>query len=259
MISRIKEIYNYNDMIWSLVKRDLRGRYKGSFFGFLWNFINPLCQIIVYIIVFSTIFRSGIDKYYAFLMVGIMPWNFFAESLGQGSGCIVSQADMTKKIYFPREVLPISTVTSRFVNMCLTFVIVFIIIGFSGIGFSIKALCFLPIVMILEYILTLGVTTLLSAITVYFRDIEHITGVVLMAWIWMTPVMYSNDALTGWISTVLKLNPMTYVINAYHSILYYKDLPNMGDLGIIAAIGIICLVIGECVFMHLEGGFAEEL
>ncbi len=259
MLKRLNEIINYRDMVWSLVKRDLRGRYKGSFFGFLWNFINPLCQIVVYIIVFSNIFRNDIDKYYVFLVVGMMPWNFFSESLGQGSGCIVHQADMTKKIYFPREVLPLSTVTSRFVNMCLTFIVMFIIIAVSGIGFSLNALKWLPIIMLGEYLIALGLTTLLSAITVYFRDIEHITGVILMAWIWATPIMYNANSIDGWVSEALRFNPMAYVIHAYQSILYYKTAPDMVDLVVIFFFAIYALVLGEAVFYRLEGGFAEEL
>lgn len=259
MLTRLKEIISYRDMVWSLVKRDLRGRYKGSFFGFLWNFINPLCQIVVYIIVFSNIFRNDIDKYYVFLVVGMMPWNFFSESLGQGSGCIVHQADMAKKIYFPREVLPLSTVTSRFVNMCLTFIVMFIIIAVSGIGFSFSALKWLPIIMLGEYIIALGLTTLLSAITVYFRDIEHITGVVLMAWIWATPIMYSANTIDGWVSVALRFNPMTYVINAYQSVLYYKTAPMGRDLELMFIFATCVLVFGELIFYRLEGGFAEEL
>ena len=111
-----------------------------SFKCVFWNFINPLCQIIVYYIVFSRIFENGIDKFHVYLIVGMMPWNFFSESLAQGAGAIVSQADMTKKIYFPREVLPISAVTSRFVNLLLTFIIIFAITIASGVTLNATAL-----------------------------------------------------------------------------------------------------------------------
>lgn len=260
MLSRLKEIFEYRDMVGGLVKRDLRGRYKGSFFGFIWNFINPLCQIIVYIIVFTQVYPSDIDKYYIYLISGMMPWLFFNDSLREGSGCVVRQADMTKKIYFPREILPIASVTSRFINMLLTFIVVFVLIAVSGVGFNPAVLWLLPVVMIIEYIFTLGLTLILSAVTVYFRDIEHITGVFLMALIWGTPVMYSiNSSMSGWVVGIIKLNPMTHIVEFYHSILYYKELPQIAVLAGITGLSLLVLVIGEWIFSRLEINFAEEL
>ena len=153
MINRVKELYAYREMIFSLVKRDLKGRYKGSVLGFLWTFLNPLLQLAVYTMVFSVIMRAGIEDYYLFLFVALVPWIFFSTSLSGGASCIWAQQDMVKKIYFPREVLPISFVTSCFVNMLLSFVVVFLVIFISGIGFNPTALLFLPLVMIIEYIL----------------------------------------------------------------------------------------------------------
>lgn len=259
MIDRMKEIYLYRNMIAGLVKRDLRGRYKGSVLGFFWNLINPLCQIIVYILVFSNIFRSGIENYYLFLVIGMMPWLFFSDSMVQGASCVVAQSNMTKKIYFPREILTISTVTSRFINMLITFCIVFVLIIFSGIGFNFKALVYLPLILIMEYCLTLGIALLLSAINVYFRDVEHITGVLMMAMVWITPVMYTADMATGIVYKIIRLNPMTPIIESYKEILFYKVIPNGHNLIISAVVAIVALVIGELVFVCLEGNFAEEL
>lgn len=260
MIKRVNEIFLYRSMIGGLVIRDLRGRYKGSILGFLWNFLNPMCQIIVYIIVFSMIFRSGIEYYYIYLLVGMMPWNFFAEAVREGSGCIVYQADMLKKIYFPREVLVISAVTSRFVNFMITYAVVFIIILVSGVGISFRALLFLPFILICEYIFALGLTLLLSGIDVYFRDVEHIVGVLLMAWVWATPIMYAYEAIgNGLLRRLIAVNPMTWFISVYHNILYDKVCPDITILGICFLICIISLIVGESVFIHLEKNFAEEL
>lgn len=258
MITRIKEIINYKGMIAGLIKRDLRGRYKGSVFGFLWNFINPLCQIIVYYLVFSKVFRSGIEDFHVFLVVGIMPWNFFSEALSSGTGCIVEHSDMTKKIYFPREVLPIAAVSSRFVNLMLTYVIVFLVIMFSGVGIG-TSIVYLPLVFVIHYALVLGCVLILSAINVYFRDIQHIVGVLLMAWVWMTPIMYSYDMLSGIMKTVVDFNPMTSIILAYQNILYYKMSPDLLKLGKIGLFSIGVLLIGEFIFYALEKNFAEEL
>ena len=161
-----KEIYQYRQMIFSLVKKDLRGRYKGSVLGFLWTFINPLMQLVVYTFVFTYIMKAGIDKYYLYLFVALIPWIFFSSSITGGSSSIVAQKDLIKKIYFPREVIPISYVTSCFVNMLLCFLIIFPVMVISGISLNPLALLCLPVIMIVEYFLALGMAMLSSAVTV---------------------------------------------------------------------------------------------
>ncbi len=259
MFKKFAEIYDYREMIRNLVKKELRGRYKSSVLGFLWTFINPLCQIIIYTIVFSTIMRTGIEQFYLYLTVGMIPWMFFSSSIQGGSMCIVSQQDLVKKIYFPREVLPIAYVTSCFVNMLFCFVIVFLVLGVSGKGVNPRALLFLPLVMIVEYVLALGFAMIVSACTVYLRDLEHIVGVILQAWIYLTPIMYSIDIIPDTIMPIFRLNPMTSVIEAYHTILYYKEIPQMSTLIEALIVGIVSLVIGGIVFVRLQKGFVEEL
>lgn len=259
MIAKIKELYEYREMVHSLVRKDLRGRYKNSVLGFFWTFINPLCQIIVYTMVFSQIFRMGIDKYYLFLTVVMIPWVFFSTSVSGGAMSVVSQQDLVKKIYFPREVLPISFVTSCFVNMLLSFVVVFGVIAVSGIGFSFKALIFLPVVMLIEYILALGITMITSACNVYFRDLEHIVGVLMMAWIYLTPVMYDISYIPENLRPIFYLNPMTSIALAYRDILYYKQMPEMSTLVMAVGVGLGSLIIGGVIFNKLQKNFVEEL
>ena len=173
-ISTVKEIFAYREMIKSFVRRDLRGRYQGSFLGFLWTFLNPLLQLVVYSIVFGFILGATEEKYYLFLFVALIPWLFFANSVAGGSMAVISQKDMVKKIYFPREVLPIAHVTSAFVNMLLCFIVIFIVVIISGTPINpLALLCLVPI-WIVEYILALGMAFITSAVTVYMRDMEHI-------------------------------------------------------------------------------------
>lgn len=259
MLKKLNEIYRYREMIYSLVKRDLRGKYKASFLGFLWTFINPLCQILVYTFVFSYIMRTGIEQFYVYLISGMIPWIFFSTSVGGGTMCVKNQSEMVKKIYFPREVLPISFVTSQFVNMLFCFIMIFLIIGVSGRGFNGISLLFLPLVMIIEYVMALGFSMIVSAMTIYFRDMEHITSVILMAWIYLTPIMYSIEMVPERLRPVYYLNPMTPVIQSYQNILYYKSIPTMFTLGLSGVFGIAILLIGWLVFSKLEKGFAEEL
>lgn len=257
MLKHIKKIYRYREMIVSLVHRDLKGRYKGSVLGFLWTFINPLFQLVIYTMVFSVIMRNGIKDYYLFLFVALIPWIFFSSSLSGGCTCILGQQDMVKKIYFPREVLPIAFVTSQFVNMLLSFIIVFIALFIGHKPFNGLAYLFLPLIMIIEYIMALGLTFMFSAITVYLRDVQWIMNIITMAWQFLTPVMYSIKDVPEQVRWVFNINPMTGIINSYRNILYYGTMPELNELGITAVLGIVILFIGYYVLKKLERRFAE--
>lgn len=255
----IKELWQYREMIVSLVKRDLKSKYKGSVLGFMWMFLNPLLQLCVYTVVFSGIMRMGIEKYYLFLFVALVPWIFFSTCLSGGTTVIFGQQDMVKKIYFPREVLPIAFTTSQFVNMLLSFIVILVVVFFNKIVIEPLAWLCLVVVMLVEYILSLGVTFLAAGLTVYFRDLQHILGIVSMAWMYMTPVLYSADMVPEEYQSLFNLNPMTPVTVAYRDILYYGKVPEMETIVSATVLGIIVLVIGKVAFSKLQRGFAEEL
>lgn len=259
MIIRLKELYAYREMIFSLVKRDLKGRYKGSTLGFLWTFLNPLLQLAVYTMVFSVIMRAGIEDYYLFLFVALIPWIFFSTSLSGGAGCVLAQQDMVKKIYFPREVLPVSYVTSQFVNMLLSFLVIFAVLLFSKHTLQVQAVLCLPLIMLVEYILALGFTMVMSAVTVYFRDLEYVLSILTLAWQFMTPVMYSVDQVPEEVRWIFLFNPMTYIITAYRDILYYGNVPKLENLLSAVILGIVMLAGGWMIFDRLQKRFVEEL
>lgn len=254
----IKEIYDYREMIFNLVRKDLRGRYKGSVLGFLWTFANPLLQLIVYNIVFSTILKNGIDKYYLFLFVALIPWIFFSASLTGGASSVMNYKGMVTKIYFPREVLPIAHVTTCFVNMLYCFIIIFAVVLISGTPLNLVAICYLPLIMIVEYILALGIAMLASSVTVYFRDFEHILGILTMAWMFLTPIMYSIEIIPEEYLPIFAFNPMTSIITAYRDVLYYSQVPSINTLGQAIGLGLGILLIGSLVFNRLKRHFAEE-
>lgn len=253
------ELWQYREMILSLVKRDLKSRYKGSILGFFWMFLNPLLQLMVYTIVFSTIMRMNIEKFYLFMFVALVPWLFFSTCLSAGTTVVFSQQDMVKKIYFPREVLPIAFTLSQFVNMLLSFLVIFIVVIFSGIDISLINFLYLPVVMLIEFILALGITFLVSALTVYFRDLEHILGIVSMAWMYLTPVIYPVDMVPDQFIKLFYLNPMTTVVIAYRDILYYGQAPRISTLLNAAIWSVVVLVVGKVSFSRLQRHFAEEL
>ena len=155
--------------------------------------------------------------------------------------------------------MPISYVASGFVNMLFCFIVIFAVIIVSGVGVNPVALLYLPVIMIVEFIMALGGAMLTSALTVYFRDLEYILGILTMAWMYFTPVVYSMEMVPDWIKPYFNLNPMTPVINAYRDILYYKQVPHLLTLVQGLVLGIIVLIIGSISFRKLQRGFAEEL
>jgi len=259
MIEMIKEVYAYRQMIFSLVRKELRGRYKGSFFGFFWTFMNPLLQLIVYTVVFSVILKSPVEKYYLYLFAALVPWIFFSSSITGGSSSVIASKDMVKKIYFPREVLPISYVTSSFVNMLFCFIVIFFVMLVSRSKFNFMALLCLPVVMIVQYILCLGCAMLTSALTVYFRDLEYILGIITMAWMYLTPIMYTIDIVPVSLRPIFNMNPMTPIVTVYRDILYHGRVPKLGTLLFGFILGVFVLVVGCCVFRKLQRHFVEEL
>ncbi|MBS4899644.1 MAG: ABC transporter permease [Clostridiales bacterium] len=254
----LKEIYDYREMIFSLVKKDLRGRYKGSILGFMWTFINPLLQLVIYTLVFSIIMRAGYEQYYLFLFVALIPWLFFQSCVQDGSTSILREKDMVKKIYFPRAVMPIATVTSGFINMLLTFIVIFVVLIVSGRGVNPIALLALPIVMAVQYILCLGIALIVSALTVYFRDLQYILGILTMGLQYVSPVMYEINIVPDRFKFIFGLNPMTPILNIYRQILYYKQFPNLMTLIYALCFGVGSVIIGFAVFNKLQKGFAEN-
>ena len=260
MIETLKEIWAYRSMIRSLVHKDLRGRYQASVLGFLWTFIVPLCQLAVYSLMFSIIMRgAGVEKFYLYVFVGLIPWNFFSACLTGGASSVVAQQSLVNKIYFPREVVPVAYVTSSFVNMLYCEIVVFAVSLISGVQFSLLGLLCLPVVMAIEYILALGFTMIISAVDVYFRDLEHILGIISMAWMFMTPIMYDLSIVPERLLPIFRLNPMTGIVTAYRDILYAGSVPSMGNLAISFGMGLFFLILGFLVFGKLKRRFSEVM
>ncbi len=257
-MNKLREVCQYREMIFMLVRRDLRVRYKRSALGFAWTFINPLLQLLVYTLVFSRVMRAGVDKYYLFLFVALIPWIAMASSVTNGSTCVVTQANLVTKIHFPREVLPITAVTTNFVNMALCMVVVLGVCAFS-VGLNLRILWYLVPIFLIEYLLALGLAFLVSCLTVYFRDLEHILSIFTMAWQFLSPVMYSEQMVPEEFRFIFHLNPMSSILIAFRDVLYYRTAPKMSTMLLALVTGIFFLLLGWFVFGKLEKRFAEEL
>lgn len=253
-----KEIYNYRELLKTNIKKEIRGKYKGSWLGVLWTFLNPLLMLAVYAFVFPYILRVNVDNYTIFMIVALIPWNFFTTAIQSGTGSVVANGNILKKVYFPREIIPISITTSQLVNFLITCIIMAVFIIFSGVGFSVHVLLF-PLLVLIQYILILGLTFILSALTVFVRDIDHFVSVILMLGFYATPIVYQGEMLPKKFQIFLKLNPMAQLVEAYRSILYYHRMPNMTMLIIWGLGSVALLVIGYLIFKKLEKSFVEEL
>lgn len=253
-----KEMCQYREFLKTSILKEFRGKYKKSFLGILWSFLSPLFQLLIYAIVFPFILKNNIENYTVFLIVALMPWTFFNSTIIQSAACIVNNAGIVKKVYFPREILPISVTTSNLINFLITQFIVFIALIVSGIGFS-KAIIVFPIIVIIQYILQLGFAFIFSAITVYIRDVEYIINIFMMLMFYLCPIVYDANMIPAQFLKFFKLNPMFHIISFYRTILYYKEIPNMLEVGELFIVCIIILLLGYKIFKKLQKRFAEEL
>ena len=254
----IKSLYNYRELFKSNIKKEIRGKYKGSFLGVLWSFANPLLSVLIYAIVFPLILKSSQDNYVTFLIVGMLPWTWFTTTINQGTFCILANAGIIKKVYFPREILPISIATSGMINFLISCLIIFVFLIIGGIGFS-KYVLLLPFIILIQYILSLGIIFITSAIDVYIRDAEYIITFFVNMLFYATPILYSSDIIPEKMRWIVDINPMAIIINGYRDILFNKTLPNMLSLGILLLISVLLLFFGIKIFKKLEKGFAEEV
>ena len=253
-----KGLYDYRELLKTSVKKDIGGKYKHSFLGVLWSFVNPLLQIIVYAIVFPLIMRNNIEYYVVFMVCGLIPWNYFSTVINRASFTMIENGNIIKKVYFPREILPLSVVTSETVTFLISsIIIVAFTIGY-GLGITIN-IVFYPILLVIQFILLLGISLFVSSITVYFRDLQHFIGVLLQLFFYATPIVYSIDAIPENFTWIFKFNPMTYIIEGYRDIFYYQTIPEMGSLLKVLVIGILVCITGYLLFNKLQKKFAEEL
>lgn len=254
----LKNLYDYRELLKTSVKKEVRGKYKNSFLGVLWSFLNPLLQIAVYALVFPLIMKSNETNYTVFICCGLIPWNFFSAAINRSSFTMVENGNILKKVFFPREILPISVVTSEMVNFIIsTLIILGFVLGY-GLGLT-KFVLFYPLLLLILYVFLIGVSFILSSVTVYVRDLQHFVGVILQLLFYATPIAYSPKVIPDNFKWILKYNPMTYIIEGFRDIFYYQQMPDIQALLIVFGVGILVCIIGYLIFSKLQKGFAEQL
>lgn len=258
MTNVFQNLYNYRELLKTSVKKEVRSKYKNSFLGVLWSFLNPLLQIIVYAIIFSLILSNKQENYAIFLCCGLIPWTFFSTSINKSAFTFIENGNIIKKVYFPREIIPISVVTSEAINFFISTIIILGFVIFGGLGIS-KYILYYPLIFIAQYLIILAVSLVISSVCVYLRDLQHFIGVVLQLLFYAAPIVYSPDAIPENFQWIIKYNPMTYIINAYRNIFYYQTSIDVKAILILIAIAVIICILGYGIFSKLQKGFAEQL
>jgi ABC-type polysaccharide/polyol phosphate export permease len=275
MLSNVRELVRYRELILNLVTRDLKARYKNSVLGFFWSLVNPLLMMVVFSIVFTYMMPNlSVSHFPVFALCGILPWNFFTASVMGSVNSIVGSAHLVKKVYFPREVLPISTVLANLVNFMLALIVLGVMLYVAGIRLTRWALL-LPAIIFVQLLFTLGLALILSTLNVYYRDTAMIMDVLLLAWFFLTPVMYPIEILPqqgmlfGLNVPVQRLtyilNPMASLIASYRSILYGSTQggppgpPAFDFFMRTLATAVVVLLFGYWLFCRYRGKFGEQV
>jgi len=252
------EILKYRDLIKNLVSRDFKTRYKRSYLGILWSLLNPLLIIIVYTFAFDYIMRIRVKDFPIFFMCGYLPWSYLAASLGLALTSLSESGYMIKAVYFPREVLPLSTILSCLVHFLITFLFVFPVLMIFG-YFPTWAILALPVIILFQSLFTFGLCLFLSSIHVYFRDIRYILDVILTIWFWVTPIAYPVSLIPDQFLFVYKLNPMTLFVTAYRDVLISGSFPIPRYWLALSIAVMISLALGYFPFLRVKRRLAEEL
>ncbi|HNT75314.1 MAG TPA: ABC transporter permease [Anaerolineae bacterium] len=270
MIAYLKELWAYRELVYNLVLRDLKVRYKNSVLGVVWSWLNPLLMMLVFTLVFDVLglARQDISNYHIFFLSALLPWNFFSGSVMGGIPCIVSNGHLIKKVYFPREVLPISVVLSNMVNFVVALPVFFLLALIFGQRITPWVLL-LPIPILIQVIFACGIVLFLSTLEVFYRDTHMLMDPLIQAWFFITPIIYSYKDLPDKVTLlnitfnpqtwIFRLNPMASIINTYQDILYRGELTRWDFLSRTGATALVVLLFGYWFFRRFSGKFGETV
>ena len=254
-----KELYEYRELRKSSVKKEIRGKYKASFLGVIWSFVNPLLQVLVYAIVFPYLIGNRVDNYVVYLITGIIPWTFFSTVIQTCGTCIKANSGIIKKVYFPRIILPLSAMISGLINFFISCLIILLFCIIFGVGIS-WHIVFVPLYALIEGVFALGIGMIVGACDAYVQDLEYIVNFLLQLAFYGTPIVYDIGQFesAGLLGKLVMMNPMTQIVMGFRDCFLYHRLPDFGMLLPLTAVALIMLGIGTLVFNKLEKGFAEQ-
>jgi len=253
-----RQLAGYSHLLRNLVARDLKLKYKGSVFGFLWSLANPLLMLAVYTLAFRYIIRVQVENFPLFFIVGYLPFVFLSGALTLGATCLVDNASLIDKIYFPRQAIPYSVALSAAIQFVLALVCLAPVFWLAGMAIG-PGLLALPLLVALQLMFTIGMVLIVAVLHTRFRDTKHFLEIGLVVWFWVTPIVYPLTMAPDNIRSFIRLNPMTGFIVAYRMVLLDGSLPSPAILGELALISAIGLVLGTLMFRTVSPQISEML
>jgi ABC-type polysaccharide/polyol phosphate export permease len=274
-MTRLAEYADARELTWNLTLRELRGRYKRSVLGWTWSLLNPLSTVLVFSIVFKFFLKveppvgdpSGLHNFALFLLCGLVAWNYLSNGMNASMDSLVANRNLIEKVYFPREILVVSTVLSLLVSLLIelgVLAVILLIVGNMVIPWIPIALCLVAI----QTLFVLGIGLLLSVLNVYFRDVKHLMAIVLQALFYSAPIVYpirlvpEKAELFGWVfplRQIYELNPLVTIIGTYRDVFYDLRFPPLGDVAYLLVWSVSLFAFGLWVFNRLERRLAEEV
>lgn len=254
MTAALQRLNRYKPLLHELVVRDLKVKYRRSFLGYLWSLLNPLMMMAIMSLVFSYMFRFDIPNYPLYLICGQTLWTFLNESTNMAMQSVIINGSLIRKVYIPKYIFPVSRVLSSFVTMSFSLAAILIVMLVTRVPLTWKLLL-IPVPLVLLLLFCIGVGMALSALAVYFRDMIHLYSVLVMAWMYMTPIFYPMSALPETLASFLKWNPMYHYVTFFREVVLYGTTPSaslwIGCLGFSA----LALAVGYGVFHKLQRNF----
>lgn len=263
LLKETRSILKRSELLTQMTLREIKSRYKQSVMGYFWVILNPFFQILIMSFVFSTIMKiptnAGPDiPYIVFLYVALLPWTLFTNSLSSASGAIVSNAALVTKVYFPRSILPISTIFAKIIDFFFASTILIVFMLIYNVPVNLNVLWIIPI-FIIQQMFTIGLSLYLSAINLLYRDIQYLLSLILSLWFYLTPIVYPTDIVPDKFKIIFKLNPMSVIINAYRQAILSGKVPSLSSLSVAFIVSFLTLYFGFTYFKKLERTFSDNV
>lgn len=244
----------YRYLLYNLISRDIKVKYRRSVLGILWSVLNPLLTMLVMTAVFSQVFKFEIENFPVYYLTGSIMFNFYSEATNLCTTSVIGSSALIKKVYIPKYIFPLEKVLFSFVNALFSLIALIFIFAVTGTPITVTAILF-PIPLLYTLIFALGVGLLLSSMAVYFRDILHLYAVILTAWMYFTPIFYPADILPEKIAWLLNLNPLYHFISYFRNVMMYNTVPDLTANLYCAGFAVVFLLAGMLVFKKLQKNF----
>ena len=251
---KVFALFKYHWLLQQLIIRDLKIKYRRSILGYFWSILNPILMMAVTTVAFSYMFRFNIENYPVYILTGQLIFNYFSEATNFSLVSILMGSALIKKVALPKSIFPVSRILSSFVTMLLSMAALMVVMVATGASFHFTTVM-LPVFLLYFLMFVFGVGFILSTATVFFRDLEHLYGVVLSALHFLTPVFYPVDLLPPWLQQIMVLNPLYNYINMFRNIMIYGNWPTLTEHFLCLGFGLVSLFIGLYCFTKYEDDF----